>query len=127
MALAGTPNAGLDEIGRSAYVFHGPYSLVCYCNTRNSLDADTLTAELIQPNVFNGYAPILLNQLWQSVNGDVTYPVKPRWTASGSWNLPVRGVAMVFNAIVLHFQDLSTPDFVPVNGAWLEVDLLNVL
>jgi hypothetical protein len=132
MATAGTPNLGLDEVGRSAYTNHADYTLVAYTNARNSLGALTDATDLVQPDVLNGYSPILLDGVWSSTNGDVTYVHPganpyPRWTATGSWNLPVTGVAIVSGATVLHFMDLSTANFVPVNGSWLQVDLATIV
>jgi hypothetical protein len=125
--ISGTPYRGLDEIGLKAYIEHPPYTLVAYANTRNSLGLGTVVTDLIIPNVINGYSPILLTLPWTCVNGEVLYPVKPRWTATGPWSHTVTGVAMIYNAIVQHFSDLSTADFVAVNGGYLEVDLQTIV
>lgn len=141
MATSGTPNGGLDEIGESAYKNHPAYALVAYTNARDSLGPNTLATNLLQPLVQNGYAPIALSGPWTSVNGDVSYThpvVNPRtghafpfWLASGAWSAAVTGIAMVYGARVIHFADLTVlgvpQDFVPVNGSWLEVDLLTII
>jgi hypothetical protein len=139
--IVGTPNGGLDEIGESAYKNHAQYSLVAYTNARDSLGLSTLVINLVQPTVANGYAPILLNGSWTSISGDVTYLHsivnpntgfrRPYWQATGAWSAAVRGVALIFGARVIHFADIYVTgvptDFVPVNGSWLEVDLLTVV
>lgn len=131
--IVGVPNGGLDEVGRSAFVNHPPYTLVCYTNARNSLGVGTLVTNLVQPNVLNGYAPILLDGVWASLNGDETYThrpgvPKPKWIATGAWSAAVTGVAMVYNAIVVAFSDIpGGVDFVAANGGFLEADLITVI
>jgi hypothetical protein len=136
MATSGTPNGGLDEIGRSAYVNHADLTLVAYTNARDSLGPASAASNLVQPAVQNAYAPIVLDGTWTSVNGDLTYQHStvnirgtqhPGWTATGAWSAPVTGVALVYGSILMHFYDLTSADFVPVNGSFLDVDLATII
>lgn len=118
MARKGTPSGGLLEIGERVYVNGADLTLVAYTNSPDSLGATTVAADLIQPTVANGYAPILLNGTWSvDSNGVVTYdhgtPDDPTWEASGTWSAPVTGVAIIYGARVIHFKDYSD-----VGGSW---------
>lgn len=115
MARQGTPNAGLDEITERVYVNGAAFTLVAYTNSHDSLGADTVAADLVQPDEENGYAPIVLDGVWQTSNGVVTYthPAgpeadasgNPTWFATGSWSAPVTGVAIISGSRVVHFMD----------------------
>lgn len=125
MAIKSTPNGGLDDIAELAYVNGPQLTLVAYLNAADSLGPTTLVADLVQPSG-GGYAPILLNGVWSTVNGIVTYvhssTPRPRWTATGTWSGTVNGVALIRGARVRHFKDNLTP-FVAAAAKVLEIDL----
>ena len=131
MATEGTPYQGLDYAASKLYV-SSVLSLVAYTNAANSLSDATVYADLTQPASANGYAPILLNGVFTSTNGTVTYdhgtPDNPRWTATGSWGTTVNGIAMVDVSAgkILHFRDCAVP-FVAANLRKLDVDLTTLL
>jgi hypothetical protein len=133
MARKGTPKGGLDEITERAYVNGADFTLVAYTNTPDSLGDDTVVADLVQPAQNNGYAPILLDGVWATADGIVTYdhgtPDFPTWTASGAWSAPVTGVAVIFGTRVIHFVDYndSGGSWVASNGRKLAVDITNML
>lgn len=134
MAHKGTPNGGLQEIGERVYVNGADFSLVAYTNSPDSLGANTVAADLVQPTVANGYAPITLNGTWAvDANGVVTYdhgtPDFPTWTASGTWSAPVTGVAIISGSRVIHFRDVndSGGTWVAANGRKLAVDISDTI
>lgn len=111
MATQGTPKGGRNEIAERSYVSGADYTLVCYRNLANSLNDDSVVADLVQPTVANGYAPIVLNGTWSVTNGVASYvhsvnPVNPTWFASGAWDSAVNGVAMIYGARIMHFKDI---------------------
>ena len=130
MATVGTPNGGLDEIALRTYVNGADLTLVAYQNTADSLDADTVAADLTQPATANGYAPILLDGTWASTNGVVTYthstPTHPKWSATGSWGGDVTGAAIIYGTEVMHFKDLTTA-FTAASGKSLTIDLTTLV
>lgn len=130
MATSGTPLGGLDEIGKRVYIDGPDLSLVAYTNTADSLTSATVAADLTQPTVANGYAPITLDGTWSRTNGVVTYvhstPTNPTWTASGTWSATVTGVAVVYGTVVMHFKDLTSA-FTAAAGKKLAVDLSTVV
>lgn len=129
MATQGTPNEGLDDIASLSYV-SGALTLIAYTNTAGSLGSTTVGADLNQPTQVNGYAPILLDGTWTTVDGVVTYlhstGVNPGWVALGAWSAPVTGVAIVRGSIVRHFKDCDSA-FSAAAGKPLEVDLNSVV
>lgn len=142
MARQGTPNGGLDEIAERVYVNGSDFTLVAYTNEHDSLGADTVTADLVQPDEENGYAPIVLDGNWSASNGVTTYthPAgpeadpngNPTWFASDAWSAPVTGVAIVSGSRVLHFFDHrdgsgDPTTFVAAAGKRLTVDLATLL
>jgi len=126
MAVSGTPKGGLDDIAELAYVNGPDLTLVCYTNTANSLGPDTAVADLVQPTQTNGYAPILLDGTWSTLDGVATYVhsvgTHPRWTATGTWSATVTGVAMIRGTRVRHFKDNAVP-FVAAAAKVLEVNV----
>lgn len=128
MATQGTPAAGLDDIASLAYV-SGALTLIAYTNAADSLGSSTVAADLTQPNVANGYAPITLNGTWSSSGGVLTYihstPTNPGWIATGTWSAVVRGVAIIRGSVCRHFKDVSA--FTAAAGKKLEVDLSSVI
>lgn len=130
MASSGTPKEGLDLIGSRVYVNGSDMTLIAYTNTADSLDQDTVYADLTQPTSANGYAPILLDGTWTTADGVVTYvhstPTHPTWTATGSWSAAVTGVAIVYGSTIVHFKDLAST-FTAANNRRLVVDLDTVL
>jgi hypothetical protein len=134
MAVVGTPNSGLDDIGALAYV-SGALTLVAYTNTANSLSSTTVAADLTQPSSANGYAPIVLDGTWSFSNGVITYvhsagpnnfSGNPGWQASGSWSGIVTGVAIIRGTSCRHFKDLDSA-FTASNLKKLVVDLSTVV
>lgn len=132
MASQGSPKAGRSEIARRVYPQGGACSFVCYTNPQNSLGDDTLAADLTQPPLANGYAPITLAQIgWSVANGVATYldpatSSDPIWICTADWGVTVNGVAMVFGATVMHFKDLVVP-FTATRGKKLAETLANLL
>lgn len=115
MARQGSPGRGLQEL--TERVYNGPpFTLVCYTNPQDSLGSATLAADLTQPTVANGYAPILLNGTFTHNNGVVTYQHPPGantdengnpcWFPTGTWSATVTGVALIYGSRVVHFMDL---------------------
>jgi hypothetical protein len=129
MAVQGTPFTGLDDIATLSYV-SGALTLVCYTNTPDSFGPSTVFGDLTQPTQANGYAPIVLDGVWSTANGVVTYlhstGVNPRWVAQGTWSAPVTGVAITRGTILRHFKDLDSA-FTAAANKPLEVDLNSVL
>jgi hypothetical protein len=129
MATEGTPTEGLEYA--SALVYGSQLSLVCYTNTADSLGAATVYANLTQPAVANGYAPITLDGDWTFTDGTVSYlkdAANPRWTCTGTWSATVTGVAMVDISAgkILHFRDNAIP-FVAANLKPFEVDVVTLV
>ena len=111
MARSGTPRGGLDEIAERTYVNGADFTLVAYTNTPNSLGDDSVAADLVQPPEENGYAPVVLNGVWASEDGVVTYdhgtPDDPGWVATGPWSAPVTGAALIYGTRLVHFKDYN--------------------
>jgi hypothetical protein len=129
MATAGTPYQGLDYCAGRIYGSH--LSLVCYSNAADSLSDTTVYADIVQPSVSNGYAPITLDGTWTISNGTVSYlknGAHPGWTCTGTWSVTVRGVAMVDITAgkILHFRDCTTP-FTAANLKRLESDITTLV
>lgn len=131
MATQGSPKAGRTEIGRRVYVLGGQCSLVAYTNAGNSLGDDTVSADLTQPPLANGYAPIALTpSQWAVVNGVATWQdassADPIWTCAADWGVTVIGAAIVFGVTVMHFKDLVSP-FVATRGKKLAITLADLI
>jgi hypothetical protein len=129
MATEGTPHEGLDYA--SARVYGSHLSLVCYSNAADSFGPDTVYADIVQPSVANGYAPITLDGTWSYSDGTVSYlkdGVNPKWTATGTWSVTVNGIAMVdiSSGKILHFRDNTVP-FTAANLRKLEVDITTLV
>lgn len=133
MARSGTPKGGRDEIAERTYVNGADFTLVAYTNTPNSLGDDSVAADLVQPSVANGYAPITLNGVWSSVNGIVEYdhgtPDNAEWIATGAWSAPVTGAAIIYGSRIVHFRDYndSGGSWVASAGRKLQVDITNMV
>jgi len=130
MATNGTPKEGAEELATRIYVSGADLTLVAYSNTADSLDTDSVYADLSLITSANGYAPILLDGTWDATNGIVTYshstPTNPTWTATGAWSATATGVAIVFGTTLVHFHDLDT-SFTASNQRKLAVDLATVI
>jgi len=128
--IQGTPNGGLDEIAARTYVNGTDFTLIAYTNAADSLGPLTILADLAQPAVANGYAPIVLDGAWTTLNGIVTYVHSgggnPTWSASGAWSATVTGVAIIFGTSVVHFKDNAVP-FVAAAGKKLAIDMATVV
>jgi len=142
MALKGTPFGGRSEIAKR-YLIDGPdVTLILYTNTRNSLGDNTVTADLTQPNIANGYTPILLDGTWSETNGVLTYihsaggntdPFgNPCWVPTGAWSATVTGAAMVYGTRCLHFKDATdgaglATDYVATAGLRYAVSMADLI
>jgi len=116
MADRGTPNEGRDNIVSERVYTTGTLDLRCYVNTADSLDDDTVFADLTEPTG-PGYAPIPLNGSFSENDGVVQYdhgtpddPVFENTESAGgsNWSQPVTGVAITDGTSILHFQDLAS-------------------
>ncbi len=140
--IKGTPLSGLSLIATRVYVTGSPLTLVAYTNTRDSLTANSLAADLAQPTLTGGYAPILLNGAWTVLDGVATYqhPVgtntdaigNPQFVCTGPWSASVTGIAMIFGTALVHFKDSTdltgTPlDFVAAVGKRYSVSVPNLV
>jgi len=131
MATAGTPYEGRDNhIGPAVYT--SSLQLGLYANTGDSLDSDTVLADLTQPSG-TGYALITLNGVWAFNNGVVTYdhgtPDNPRFTNSDAskWtNGDIVGAFITDGTYVVHFKDFTQVREMIV-GAVLEVDVSTLI
>lgn len=143
MARQGTPNGGLAEIIERVYVNGPDLTLVAYTNAQDSLGPNTVAADLTQPTVANGYAPIVLPHTGWSQSSGVTSFVQPAgpnadalgnptWFASGAWSAPVTGMAIIYGTRVLHFMDHrdgsgTAATFTAAAGKRLSVDLASLV
>jgi hypothetical protein len=105
-----------------------------YVNTANSLDADTVFADLVEPTG-TGYAPITLSGVFSETDGVVTYDHGTPDDASfentnaeggDNWSQAITGVAMTDGTYVLHFQDLASP-VTMTPGKKLTIDLSTLI
>jgi hypothetical protein len=141
MARQGTPTGGLVEITKRVYIDGPDLTLVCYTNTADSLGSSTVAANLTQPTVANGYAPIVLSGTWVTTDGVLSYthPAganadefgNPGWFPTGTWSAAVTGVAIIYGTAVVHFMDNrdsggSPTTFVAAAGKKFTVDLATV-
>ena len=110
MAIIGTPKEGRDKIISDRVYTSGTLDLRCYTNTANSLDADTVFADLVEPTG-TGYGAITLNGVFSETDGVVTYdhgtPDDPEFENTESpggsnWSAAVTGIAMTDGTYVLH-------------------------
>ncbi len=134
MATSGTPNEGRDNIISNRVYTTGTLDLRLYVNLANSLDADTVFADLVEPTG-TGYAPITLSGVFSEADGVVTYDHGTPDDASfentnaeggDNWSQVITGVAMTDGTYVLHFQDLLTP-VTMTPGKKLTIDLSTLI
>lgn len=134
MAISGTTKEGIDNIISDRVYTASTLDLRCYANTANSLDADTVFADLTEPTG-TGYAPISLVGVFSETDGVVTYdhgtPDDPEFlntnAAGGSnWSNPITGIAMTNGVYVLHFVDLLTA-VTMTPGKKLRVDISTLI
>ena len=117
MATSGTPNEGRDNI--IAPRVYSNLQLRLYTNTGDSLDEDTVLADINEPTG-TGYASYTLAGTWSSTDGVVTYddgtPDDPVFQNTGgtNWNLPVVGAFITDGTYVLHFRDGQAANGWPV-------------
>lgn len=133
MATSGTVHEGLDFIvADRVYISGSNFTLVAYANAGDSLSDESTYSDLILPQEANGYAPIVLDGTWGSMDGIVTYthsgPDNPTWTATGAWNATITGVAVIEGTFfqLLHFKDLDVPFTASANRK-LAIDLNTVV
>eukprot|EP00919_Chromeraceae_sp_WS-2016_P077287 GHVR01182982.1.p2 GENE.GHVR01182982.1~~GHVR01182982.1.p2 ORF type:complete len:134 (+),score=9.07 GHVR01182982.1:1109-1510(+) len=133
MASSGTANEGIDAvIAERVYISGGDLILIVYTNAADSLESDSVRADLVSVSQANGYAPITLDGTWSSTDGIVTYthstPTNPTWTATGTWSATVTGVAIIDNptSSLLHWKDLDTP-FVAAANRKLAIDIATII
>lgn len=111
MATSGTPHEGKDNVVVPA-VYTG-LQLVLYTNTADSLDEDTVLADLTQPTGETGYGAITLSGVWSSTDGVVTYdhgtPDDPAFenTGGSNWSVQPTGAAITDGTYILHFKDFA--------------------
>ena len=135
MSTNGTPFEGVDNILLNAYT---GLQLILYTNAANSLDRDTVFADLTQPSALddeaapNGYAAITLSGTWSSTNAVISYdhgtPDNPRFTNDGptyDWN-EVFGSVITDGTYVLHFKDFSSSRTL-APGATLDIDISSLV
>lgn len=129
MASSGTPKEGRDYI--SSRVYTSALDLRLYVNNQDSLDADSVLADLTEPTG-TGYAPISLNGVFSPSDGVVTYdhgtpddPIFENTESEGgsNWSQPVKGVAITDGTYLLHFQDLVASSVTMTPGKKLKVDI----
>jgi len=115
-----TPNEGLSLLIRRIYIDGADLTIVGYTNPQGTLNRTTVLADLAQPSLSHGYAPILLDGNWSDDgNGVALYQHSagvsndgygnPAWFATGSWSGPMTGIALIDAAAgkILHFMDLK--------------------
>jgi hypothetical protein len=132
MATSGFTFGGLNLIGQRFLLLAADTQLVAYVNAPNSLGDTTVAADLSQPTVANGYAPITLTaNRWTCTNGILTYNTGtgtgfPTWSATSTWSGTVNGTAIISGTTCIAFKDLTTPWSAALNLK-LAIDLLTVL
>ena len=135
MARSGTPTEGVNNILLNAYT---SLFLILYTNTADSLDSDTVFADINQPSTVdgaaeaNGYGSVSLTGTWSSSGRIISYdhgtPDSVVYTNSGtqdSWDTVV-GSAVTDGTYILHFKDFSTALALPL-GATLNVDISSLV
>ena len=135
MATKGTPNEGRDFIISDRVYTTGTLDLRLYVNTADSLDANTVFADLTEPTG-TGYAPITLNGVFSETNGVVTYdhgtpddPIFENTEGGGgsNWSQPITGVVMTDGTYILHFSDLVGGSVTMTPGYKLRVDVSSLI
>lgn len=130
MATNGTPYEGRDNI-----IVPGVYTgldLRLYTNTLNSLNANTVLADLTYP-VGTGYATYTLSGVWTGTNGVVTYddgtPDNPQFENTGGtdWTGAVTGAAITDGTYVLHFKDNALGAITMTPGKIIEIDISTLI
>lgn len=117
MASSGTPNEGRDRI--SDKVYDGDLRVVPYTNTQDSLDENTVYADLTYPTG-TGMAIYFTVGVFSETDGIVTYdngtPDDIEWQntnaiGGANWSADVTGIAMYDSATltIMHFQDTTSP------------------
>lgn len=135
MATNGTPHEGVDNVLINAYT---GLQLVLYTNTADSLDRDTVLADLVEPAAVdsnaeaNGYAAISLTGTWSSSSSVITYDhgggTNPSFQNTGvseDWDT-ANGCAVTDGTYVLHFKDFSLSRALQV-GEILEIDISSLV
>lgn len=135
MARFGTPHEGVDNILVNAY---SGLQVILYTNAADSLDRDTVIANLTQPGTLdgageaNGYGPISLTGVWTGNGSVITYdhgtPDDVEYTntgTQGSWDTAV-GAAVTDGTYILHFADFGTAIPLPL-GATLRIDVSSIV
>ena len=135
MAASGTPKEGRDKIISDRVYTSGTLDLRCYVNAQDSLDADSVFGDLVEPTG-TGYAPISLTGTFSETDGVVTYdhgtpddPVFQNTESAGgsNWSQPVSGVAMTDGSYILHFVDIAAGQVTMTPGKKLRVDISNLV
>lgn len=126
----GTPTPGLNLIAQCVFgaggAGQGARTLIAYTNSGDSLNLDTVVADLVQPALGDGYEPLVLDPGgWAFSAGiaEFTQPAgpnndgfgRPCWFPTAGWGVNVTGVAMISGSIVQHFMDLWIPVEDPEN------------
>lgn len=135
MATFGTPHEGVDNILINAYT---GLQLILYINAFDSLDRDTVLADLVQPSNVdsdtnpNGYGPITLSGVWSSTGSVITYdhgtpdnPIFQNTGQSENWDI-CRGAAITDGTYIFHFKDFGAERDLEV-GQQLEIDVSSMV
>lgn len=116
MATSGTPKEGIDNIISERVYTSGTLDLRLYVNTANSLDQDTVFADMVEPTG-TGYAPVTLSGVFSETDGVVTYDhgtpddvVFQNTESEGgsNWSQSIKGAFISDGTYVLHFKDLTS-------------------
>lgn len=131
MASYGTPNEGKDNIIASA-VYTASLSIGLYTNTQDSLDADSVLADITEPDdgaTSDGYARQTLNGSWSFSDGIVTYTPNIQFenTGGSSWTNDVTGAFITDGTYLLHFLDRVGGPLTMTAGKILEIDISTLL
>ena len=131
MADSGTAHEGVDNVLINAYT---GLKLILYTNGFQAFDRDSVLADFTEPDSVdsesdpNGYAPVLLNGTWSSLQSVITHVPDVTFTNTGNseaWNI-VYGAAMVTATHVLHWKDFANEYALDV-GQSLVVDLSSMV
>ena len=124
MATFGTPKEGKDNIiGPGVYT--SSLKMGLYTNTADSLDSDTVLADITEPSG-TGYARVTLNGTWAFNDGVVTYTPDVQFEntdASAAWTGDVTGAFITDDTYVLHFRDRSGGALTIEAGDILKIDI----
>lgn len=132
MATNGTPFEGRDNIIAPKVYVPGTLQLVLYTNTPNSLNDQTVLADLTAP-VGTGYAAVTLSGAFAAQNGVVTYDdgtpdnVQFQNTGGTNWTANPTGSAITDGTYLLHFKDFALGAIIMTPGKKIEIDISSLV